>query len=61
MQREKLYNLQRTAYLTAALFVFKIDKTLRDQILTLRRRDIVLVENEFVFPYLTFLLLDMFV
>ena len=37
MQREKLYNLYRTAYLIVALFVFKIGKALSDQISTLGR------------------------
>ena len=38
MQREKLYNLHKTAYFIVALFVFKMDKTLSDQISTVRKR-----------------------
>ena len=45
MQREELYNLHRTAYLIVALFVFKMDKTLSDQILTVRK----LVAQHFAF------------
>ena len=40
MQREKLYNLFKTAYFIVALFVFKMDRTMSDQILTLRKRDV---------------------
>ncbi len=47
--------------LIVVLFVFKMHKTLGDQILTLRERDVILVEDESVLPYLIFLLLDMFV
>jgi len=38
MQREKLYNLHRTANFAVVLFVVKIDKILINQILTLRKR-----------------------
>ena len=31
MQREKLYNLHKATYFIIALFVFKMDKVLRDQ------------------------------
>jgi hypothetical protein len=32
MQREKLYNFHWTAYFLSALFIFKMDKILSDQI-----------------------------
>jgi hypothetical protein len=35
MQREMLYNLQRTAYFIVAFFVFKMDKILSVEISTL--------------------------
>ena len=44
MQRERIYNLYKTAFLTVALVVFK-----SDQISTLQKRDFFLVHNEFVF------------
>ncbi len=34
MQREKLYNLHKTAYFIVVYFVFKMHKILSDQILT---------------------------
>jgi hypothetical protein len=37
MQREKLYNLHKTATFTVALFVLKIDKILNDQISMLQK------------------------
>jgi hypothetical protein len=37
MQREKLYNLYKTAFTTVALFAFKIDKIWSDQIPTVRK------------------------
>ncbi len=37
MQREKLYNLHTTTYSIIGLFVFKLNKTLSDQISTLRK------------------------
>ena len=49
MQREKLYNLHRTADFTGVVFAFKIDKILRDQILTLRNvfaQNFALFENK---------------
>ena len=33
MQREKLHNFQKTAYFLVALFVFKMDKVLRNRTL----------------------------
>lgn len=36
-QREKLYNLHRTDNFMVTIFVFKIDKAVRDQISTLRK------------------------
>ncbi len=41
MQREKLYNLSRTAYFIVALFVLKIDKTLGSQISAFRKRNVL--------------------
>jgi hypothetical protein len=38
MQREKLYNLHKTAFPTVTLFAFKIGKIWSDQILTVRKR-----------------------
>jgi hypothetical protein len=49
MQREKLYNLQRTVDFTVVIFVFKIDKILSDQISTLRKvfaQNFALFENK---------------
>jgi hypothetical protein len=37
MQREKLYNLHKTAYFAVATSAFKIDKILRNQIPTLQK------------------------
>jgi hypothetical protein len=37
MQREKLYNLHKTATFTVAHFVLKIDKILNDQISMLQK------------------------
>ena len=37
IQYEKLYNLHKTAYFIVALFVFKMDKILSDQISTARK------------------------
>jgi hypothetical protein len=56
MQREKLYNLHRTAYFLVALLVFKMDKNLKGQILPVRKWDVF----EFGFSYFIFLLLDVF-
>ena len=44
MQREKLYNLGKTAYFIVAHFVFEADK-----ILSVRKWHIFLVQAEFVF------------
>ena len=38
MQREKLYNLHKTAYFIVALFVFKMHKILINQISTVRKQ-----------------------
>jgi hypothetical protein len=49
MQREKLYNLCRTANFTVVVFVFKIDKILSDQIPRLRKvfaQNCALFENK---------------
>jgi hypothetical protein len=54
MQREKLYNLHKTAYFIVALFVFKMNKILSDQISTVRKRHF-LVQDEFIFSYFIFL------
>jgi hypothetical protein len=45
MQREKLYNLHRTANFTVVIFVFKINKILSDQISTMEE----LVTQNFAF------------
>ena len=37
MQREKLYNLHKTAYIIAALFVFQIDNIFTEQISTVQK------------------------
>jgi hypothetical protein len=37
MQREKNYNIQKTAYFIIALFVFKMDKTLSRQFLIFKK------------------------
>jgi hypothetical protein len=39
MQREKLYNLHKTANFTAAVFAPKMDKILSNQISTVRKWD----------------------
>ncbi len=41
MQCENLYNLQSTAYIIYALFAFKIDKILGDQLLALQTRSLI--------------------
>ena len=50
MQREKLYNFHRATYFIAALFVFKIDKVLRNQILGIE--DIDRIELSFFWKQL---------
>src|ERR1700733_9552633 len=60
MQREKLYNLDKTAYFIVAFFVFKMDKILSDQISTVRKWDVFLIQAEFIFSYFILLLPDMF-
>ena len=47
MQREKLYNLYTTAFFIGVLFVFKMDKTFSDQILTVRKKKF-LTYDEFI-------------
>ena len=42
MQRGKLYNLHKIAYFIVALFVFKMDKILSDQISIVRKWDFFL-------------------
>ena len=59
MQRENLYNLQKTAYFIIALFVFKMNKILRDQFLTMWKR-YFLVQDKFIFSYWIFLSSDIF-
>ena len=49
MQREKLYTLHTTAFFIVALFVFKMDKTFSNQILTVRKRCFFLTERTFLF------------
>jgi hypothetical protein len=49
MQREKLYNLHRTAIFTGTFFVFKTNKVLRDRISTLREmvaQNLIFFENK---------------
>ena len=59
MQREKLYNLHKAACFIVALFAFKIDKILSDQISTGRKRHF-LVQDEFIFSHVILLSPDIF-
>ena len=58
MQREKLYNLHKTACFSTALFAFKMVTVLEDQILTVRRCYFYLTQDESVF--LNFIFLHLF-
>ena len=59
MQREKLYNLYKTATFTVALFLLKIDKVLSDQF-RLCKKIVLLACNERIFyvmyPLICFIL-----
>ena len=59
MQREKLYNLRKTAYFIVAFVVFKMNKILSNQFSIVRKR-YFLVEDEFIFSYFIFLSPDIF-
>ena len=48
MQHVKLYNFHKTAYFLVGFFVFKIDKTLSDQISTVQKRFFLNNMNSFV-------------
>jgi hypothetical protein len=60
MQHEKLYNLHKTAFLIATVFVSKLDNIMSDQILTARKQYLFLVQDEFAFSYFIVLLPQMF-
>ncbi len=55
MQREKLYNLLRTAFFIVAIFAFKMVKILSDQISTVRKRYLFWHKMNQFFSYFIFL------
>jgi hypothetical protein len=60
MQREKLYNLDKTAYFIVAVFVFKMNKIFERSNFDRAKMIFFFEQNEFVFSYLILLLPDMF-
>ena len=54
MQREKLYNLQRTAYFNCLFFLFKKSKILYDQFSTLRKNRVFRHKTRILFSYFIF-------
>ena len=59
MPREKLYNVHKTTYFIAALFVFKTDKILSVKF-RLCKNTTFLIQYEFVYSYFIYLPLDIF-
>ncbi len=59
MQREKHYNLHKITYSIVAIFVFRMNKILRDEFSIVRERYFS-VQDGFIFSYFIFMSLDIF-